>query len=72
MSISPANMASMAEGPALKLFHSILTFGSHGFLEPAIGFAHHGLRMRDVGERANPYDRLAKSLRDRKQKKTTT
>src|ERR1700687_407886 len=31
MSIAPANKASIAEGPALKLFHSILTWGPIAF-----------------------------------------
>ena len=31
MSIAPANKASIAEGPALKLFHSILTCGPIAF-----------------------------------------
>src|SRR5208282_2825668 len=31
MSIAPANRASIAEGPALKLFHSILTCGPIAF-----------------------------------------
>src|SRR5580704_18281319 len=41
MSIAPANRASIAEGPALKLFHSILTCGpmalsNHPLLLPTI------------------------------------
>src|SRR5580698_7173930 len=41
MSIAPANKASIAEGPALKLFHSILTCGpialsNHPLLLPTI------------------------------------
>src|ERR1019366_3109702 len=41
MSIAPANKASIAEGPALKLFHSILTWGpiafsNHPFFLPTI------------------------------------
>src|SRR6201987_4307619 len=44
MSIAPANKASIAEGPALKLRHSIFTFGpmdfsTHPFAFPIIGCA---------------------------------
>src|ERR1019366_8150905 len=43
MSIAPANKASMAEGPALKLFHSIFTpdpidFSNHPLLLPTIAW----------------------------------
>src|ERR1035438_9250340 len=43
MSIAPANKASIAEGPALKLFHSILTcgpiaFSNHPLLLPTIAW----------------------------------
>src|SRR6266566_4844775 len=42
MSMAPANKASMAEGPALKLFQSILTwfpiaFSNNGWFEKAMG-----------------------------------
>src|SRR5271169_165367 len=36
MSIAPANKASIAEGPALKLFHSIFTCGPIAFSNQAL------------------------------------
>src|SRR5208283_4329985 len=41
MSIAPANNASIAEGPALKLFHSILTWGP-------IAFSNHPLLLPTI------------------------
>src|SRR5271165_1852136 len=43
MSMAPANSASIAEGPALKLFHSIFTcgpmaFSNHPLLLPTIAW----------------------------------
>src|SRR5258708_34121428 len=38
MSIAPANKASMAAGPALKVFHSIFTPGPNAFSKNPVAF----------------------------------